>query len=166
MTSRTAPGFDEGIRLAATEAYLESVCANPYDVNGDGSVWVRCNSRLVSKCPACSKLFQGDWAAICRNGIIDADAQPLKARSGRWLRSRHPRLGRCIAFRIDSVTRGRTARVASFTSSGRTWPGNLSSLGISTMTGRCCSISHWADCGTTRLRVGGASSVKISSISR
>ncbi len=77
MTSRTAPGSDEGIRLAAAEAYLESVCANPYDVNGDGSVWVRCNSRLSSKCPACSKLYQGDWAAICRSGIFDADGQPL-----------------------------------------------------------------------------------------
>lgn len=69
--------LDESVKLAAAEAYLETVCANPYDVHGDGSVWVRCNSRLASKCPACSKLFQNDWAAICRSGIFDADGQTL-----------------------------------------------------------------------------------------
>ncbi len=69
--------LDESVRLAAAEAYLETVCANPYDVHGDGSVWVRCNSRLASNCPACSKIFTQDWAAICRTGIFDADGQTL-----------------------------------------------------------------------------------------
>lgn len=69
--------LDESVRLAAAEAYLETVCSNPYDVHGDGSVWVRCNSRLAAKCPACSKLVQNDWAAICRSGIFDADEQAL-----------------------------------------------------------------------------------------
>ena len=39
---------------------------------------VCCNSRLASKRVACSKLHQGDWLAICRSGIFDADGQPLK----------------------------------------------------------------------------------------
>lgn len=69
--------IDESVRTAAAEAYSETVCSNPYDVHGDGSVWVRCNRHLAARCPACSKLVQNDWAAICRSGILDADEQPI-----------------------------------------------------------------------------------------
>lgn len=73
--------LDENIQLAAAEAFLNSVCIQPYDVVGDGSVMVRCNSRLSSRCPSCSKLFQNDWAAIARSGIFDADGQTLQGYS-------------------------------------------------------------------------------------
>jgi len=72
---------DEKIGLAAAAAYLETVCVNPYDVEGDGSVMVRCNSRLSSRCPSCSKLYQNDWAAIARSGIFDADGHTLQGYS-------------------------------------------------------------------------------------
>lgn len=35
---------------------------------------MRCQSRLKSKCPHCAELYRGDWAAIARSGIFDADA--------------------------------------------------------------------------------------------
>lgn len=85
---------EESVRLAAAEAYLETACANPYDVHGDGSVWVRCNSRLASKCPACSKLFQGDWAAICRSGIFDADGDPLTGHAWAFVTLTAPSFGK------------------------------------------------------------------------
>ncbi|WP_293694624.1 replication initiator [uncultured Agrococcus sp.] len=68
---------DEAVKVAAADALLESVCVNPFDVDGDGSVFVRCNSRLASKCPSCSRLFQNDWAAIARSGVFDEDGEPL-----------------------------------------------------------------------------------------
>lgn len=34
-------------------------------------VWVRCGSRIKSRCESCAELYRGDWAAIARSGIFD-----------------------------------------------------------------------------------------------
>jgi hypothetical protein len=46
-------------------------CARPYRLKS--GEYVRCQSRLKSKCPSCAELYRGDWAAIARSGIFPAD---------------------------------------------------------------------------------------------
>lgn len=46
-----------------------SGCARPFEVSP--GVWVRCQSRVRSKCPPCAELYRGDWAAIARSGVFD-----------------------------------------------------------------------------------------------
>lgn len=46
-------------------------CSRPYRLKS--GEYVRCQSRLKSKCPSCAELYRGDWAAIARSGIFDAD---------------------------------------------------------------------------------------------
>ncbi|MFC0680525.1 replication initiator [Lysobacter korlensis] len=44
-------------------------CARPFKTrSGD---WVRCQSRVRSKCASCAELYRGDWAAIARSGVFD-----------------------------------------------------------------------------------------------
>lgn len=44
-------------------------CVRPFEVSP--GVWVRCQSRVRSKCPPCAELYRGDWAAIARSGVFD-----------------------------------------------------------------------------------------------
>lgn len=46
-------------------------CSRPYRLKS--GEYVRCQSRLTSKCPSCAELYRGDWAAIARSGIFDCD---------------------------------------------------------------------------------------------
>jgi hypothetical protein len=46
-------------------------CSRPFRTKS--GEYVRCQSRLKSKCPSCAELYRGDWAAIARSGIFDAD---------------------------------------------------------------------------------------------
>lgn len=48
-------------------------CVRPFrTASGE---YVRCQSRLRSKCPSCAELYRGDWAAIARSGIFEASAK-------------------------------------------------------------------------------------------
>ena len=44
-------------------------CARP--IKTTTGVWVRCGSRVKSRCESCAELYRGDWAAIARSGIFD-----------------------------------------------------------------------------------------------
>ena len=46
-----------------------SGCLRPFEVTP--GVFVRCQSRIRSKCPSCAELCRGDWAAIARSGVFD-----------------------------------------------------------------------------------------------
>ncbi len=38
-------------------------------------VWVRCGSRVKSRCASCAELYRGDWAAIARSGVFDGPVE-------------------------------------------------------------------------------------------
>lgn len=65
--TRDAPDYDAAFFDAIESRY----CARPVAV-GNG-IYVRCQSRLKSVCPSCSEINRGDWAAIARSGVFDAD---------------------------------------------------------------------------------------------
>jgi len=44
-------------------------CSSP--VKTVTGVWVRCGSRIKSRCESCAELYRGDWAAIARSGVFD-----------------------------------------------------------------------------------------------
>jgi len=44
-------------------------CSSP--VKTATGEWVRCNSRIKSRCESCAELYRGDWAAIARSGVFD-----------------------------------------------------------------------------------------------
>jgi len=53
------------------EHQQDRACRNPYKLpNGH---FVRCGSRINEVCPSCARLAHGDWSAIMRSGIFDAD---------------------------------------------------------------------------------------------
>lgn len=54
---------------AARSTVLERGCSAP--VKTTTGVWVRCGSRIKSKCGSCAELYRGDWAAIARSGVFD-----------------------------------------------------------------------------------------------
>ena len=79
-------------------------CVRPYKTKS-GDV-VRCQSRVRSTCPSCAELYRGDWAAIARSGVFDADVSryrfylltltaPSFGRVHRVPRSESSRLKRC-----------------------------------------------------------------------
>jgi hypothetical protein len=58
------------------EAVVGRGCLRP--IRTSSGVWVRCGSRLVSKCPSCAELYRGDWAAIARSGIFDGPVENFR----------------------------------------------------------------------------------------
>lgn len=48
-------------------------CVRP--IKTDTGVWVRCGSRVKSRCESCAELYRGDWAAIARSGIFDGPVE-------------------------------------------------------------------------------------------
>ncbi|WP_349902651.1 replication initiator [Parafrigoribacterium humi] len=48
-------------------------CARP--IKTASGVWVRCGSRVKSRCPSCAELYRGDWAAIARSGVFDGPVE-------------------------------------------------------------------------------------------
>jgi hypothetical protein len=48
-------------------------CARP--IKTKSGVWVRCGSRVKSRCESCAELYRGDWAAIARSGIFDGPVE-------------------------------------------------------------------------------------------
>lgn len=66
-------------------------CARP--IKTKSGVWVRCGSRLKSRCESCAELYRGDWAAIARSGVFDGPVE--RYRFYLWT-LRLPHLGRCI----------------------------------------------------------------------
>ena len=41
-------------------------------------LFIRCKSRVKSKCPSCAELYRGDWAAIERSGVFDGPVQNFR----------------------------------------------------------------------------------------
>lgn len=79
-------------------------CVRPYKTKS--GQFVRCQSRVRSSCPSCAELYRGDWAAIARSGVFDADVSryrfylltltaPSFGRVHRVPRSESSRLKRC-----------------------------------------------------------------------
>lgn len=56
-------------REEGTEPHFTGECSQP--IKTKTGVWVRCGSRIASKCTACAELYRGDWAAIARSGVFD-----------------------------------------------------------------------------------------------
>ena len=48
---------------------LERGCSSP--IKTSSGVWVRCGSRIKSRCASCAELYRKDWAAIARSGVFD-----------------------------------------------------------------------------------------------
>lgn len=46
-------------------------------VAGRTTLEVRCQSRLTKECPSCAALYAGDARAVLRDGLLDADGQPI-----------------------------------------------------------------------------------------
>jgi hypothetical protein len=51
-------------------------CSSP--VKTATGVWVRCGSRIKSKCGSCAELYRGDWAAIARSGVFDGPVEDFR----------------------------------------------------------------------------------------
>lgn len=88
----------------ARAAVLARGCSSP--IRTATGVWVRCGSRIKSKCESCAELYRGDWAAIARSGVFDgpvADFRfylltltaPSFGRVHRVPRDAGPRVGAC-----------------------------------------------------------------------
>ena len=58
--------------MADASESTPSGCSRPYRLKS--GEYVRCQSRLKSKCPSCAELYRGDWAAIARSGIFEGDS--------------------------------------------------------------------------------------------
>ena len=51
-------------------------CARP--IKTSSGVWVRCGTRVKSRCPSCAELYRGDWAAIARSGVFDGPVESFQ----------------------------------------------------------------------------------------
>ena len=51
-------------------------CVRP--IKTASGVWVRCGSRVKSRCPSCAELYRLDWAAIARSGVFDGPVELYK----------------------------------------------------------------------------------------
>ncbi|WP_372488197.1 replication initiator [Rathayibacter caricis] len=60
----------------ARAAVLERGCSVP--IKTTTGVWVRCGSRIKSKCGSCAELYRGDWAAIARSGVFDGPIEQYR----------------------------------------------------------------------------------------
>jgi len=94
--------------MAATDSdradVVARVCARP--IRTTSGVWVRCGSRVKSRCDSCAELYRGDWAAIARSGVFDGPVEeyrfylltltaPTFGRVHRVPREHGARVGRC-----------------------------------------------------------------------
>jgi hypothetical protein len=60
---------DEERLDSEAKALLSRTCSRPIRLSS--GVFVRCGSRIKSRCPSCAELYRGDWARIARSGIFD-----------------------------------------------------------------------------------------------
>uniref|UniRef100_UPI0037CA64C0 replication initiator n=1 Tax=Salinibacterium sp. TaxID=1915057 RepID=UPI0037CA64C0 len=58
------------------ESIISRNCVRPFEVLP--GVFVRCRTRVKSKCPSCAELYRGDWAAIARSGVFDGPVQAFR----------------------------------------------------------------------------------------
>lgn len=58
------------------ESILSRQCWSPINVAPE--VWVRCGSRIKSRCPSCAELYRKDWSAIARSGVFDGPVQDFR----------------------------------------------------------------------------------------
>lgn len=65
----------ESVDPGAAEV-LARGCSSP--VKTATGVWVRCGSRIKSKCGSCAELYRGDWAAIARSGVFDGPVEDFR----------------------------------------------------------------------------------------
>jgi hypothetical protein len=61
---------------AAAAAIMQRGCSSPVKTTTGG--WVRCGSRIKSKCGSCAELYRGDWAAIARSGVFDGPVEQYR----------------------------------------------------------------------------------------
>ncbi len=64
---------DEDALDREAESVLSRRCSRPFEVQP--GLFLRCRSRVKSKCPSCSELYRGDWAAIARSGVFDGPVE-------------------------------------------------------------------------------------------
>lgn len=67
------PGFEPD---EAPEVVRPAGCSNPFRTKS--GLYVRCQSRLRSKCESCAELYRGDWAAIARSGVFDGPVEHFR----------------------------------------------------------------------------------------
>lgn len=60
----------------AAAAVMQRGCSSP--VKTTTGVWVRCGSRIKSKCGSCAELYRSDWAAIARSGVFDGSVEEYR----------------------------------------------------------------------------------------
>jgi len=58
------------------ESVVSRRCSRPIETST--GIWVRCGSRIASKCPSCAELYRGDWAAIARSGVFDGPVEHFR----------------------------------------------------------------------------------------
>jgi hypothetical protein len=51
-------------------------CSSP--IKTSTGVWVRCGSRIKSRCESCAELYRRDWAAIARSGVFDGPVEQYR----------------------------------------------------------------------------------------
>ncbi len=61
---------------AARASVLERGCSSP--IKATSGIWVRCGSRIKSRCPSCAELYRNDWAAIARSGVFDGPVEDFR----------------------------------------------------------------------------------------
>ena len=67
---------DEETLERDAEPHSTGQCSRPYEVQS--GLFIRCKSRVKSKCPSCAELYRGDWAAIARSGVFDGPVQNFR----------------------------------------------------------------------------------------
>lgn len=67
---------DSGSFDSGAADFLARGCESP--VKTATGVWVRCGSRIKSKCGSCAELYRGDWAAIARSGVFDGPVEDFR----------------------------------------------------------------------------------------
>lgn len=60
----------------ARSAVLERGCSVP--IKTATGIWMRCGSRIKSRCPSCAELYRNDWAAIARSGVFDGPVEQYR----------------------------------------------------------------------------------------
>jgi len=60
-------------REEGKEPQFSGECSGP--IKTKTGIWVRCGSRIASKCSSCAELYRGDWAAIARSGVFDPSVE-------------------------------------------------------------------------------------------
>jgi hypothetical protein len=69
-------GAAESLLDQEAESILSRQCLRP--INVGAGVWVRCGSRVKSRCRSCAELYRKDWAAIARSGVFDGPVQDFR----------------------------------------------------------------------------------------